>query len=61
MSGYELATTLKTIPLAKNIKLILFASVSQKADGKTAKEYGFSGYLSKPVVYVNLKVHHSFN
>ena len=49
MSGYELATTLKTIPFAKDIKLILLTSVTQKGDGKVAKEYGFSGYLSKPV------------
>ncbi|SFC48385.1 response regulator [Clostridium uliginosum] len=49
MSGYELATALKTIPLAKDIKLILLTSVIQKGDAKVAKEYGFSGYLSKPV------------
>ncbi|WBW95917.1 response regulator [Oceanirhabdus sp. W0125-5] len=49
MSGYELATTLKTIPLAKEIKLILLASLTQKGDAKVAKEYGFSSYLGKPV------------
>jgi len=46
MSGYELATTLKTIPLAKEIKLLLLSSTTKKGDGK---EYGFSGYLSKPI------------
>jgi len=49
MSAYELATTLKTIPYAKDIKLILLTSVTQKGDAKIAKEYGFSSYLSKPV------------
>ncbi|WMJ82224.1 response regulator [Clostridium sp. MB40-C1] len=49
MSGYELATTLKTIPFAKDTKLILLTSVNQKGDVKVAKEYGFSSYLGKPV------------
>jgi CheY-like chemotaxis protein/HPt (histidine-containing phosphotransfer) domain-containing protein len=49
MSAYELATTLKTIPYAKDIKLILVTSVTQKGDAKIAKEYGFSSYLAKPV------------
>lgn len=49
MSGYELATTLKTMPFAKDIKLILLASVTQKGDAKIAKEHGFSSYLTKPV------------
>jgi PAS domain S-box-containing protein len=49
MSAYEVATTLKTIPFAKDIKLVLLSSVTQKGDAKVAKEYGFSSYLSKPV------------
>ena len=49
MNIYELATTLKNIPFAKNIKLILMTSKAQIEDGKAAKEYGFSGYLSKPL------------
>jgi PAS domain S-box-containing protein len=49
MSGYELATTLKTIPFAKDTKLILLADLAQKGDAKAAKEYGFSSYLGKPV------------
>lgn len=49
MSGYELATTLKTIPFAKDVKLILLTSVMQKDETKEAKEYGFSSCLTKPV------------
>ncbi|OAA91898.1 PAS domain-containing hybrid sensor histidine kinase/response regulator [Clostridium ljungdahlii] len=49
MSGYELANTLKTIPFAKDIKLILLTRINQKGDAEAAKEYGFSSYLSKPV------------
>ncbi len=49
MSGYELATTLKTIPFAKEIKLILLTSVTQKGEATRAREMGFAAYLSKPV------------
>ncbi|NMM65945.1 response regulator [Clostridium sp. P21] len=49
MSGYELANTLKTIPFAKDTKLILLTSMTQKGDAKAAKQHGFSSYLSKPV------------
>lgn len=49
MSAYEIATTLKTIPFAKDVKLILLASLTQKGDAKIAREYGFSSYLTKPV------------
>ncbi|BCZ45957.1 hypothetical protein psyc5s11_20240 [Clostridium gelidum] len=49
MSGYELATALKIIPIAKEIKLILLTSIAQRGDTKAIKEYGFSSYLSKPL------------
>lgn len=49
MNGYELATTLRTMPFAKDIQLILLTSVTQKVDIKSIKEYGFSTLLAKPV------------
>ncbi len=49
MNGYELAATLKTIPIAKDIQLILLTSVAQKGDVKAIKECGFSALLAKPV------------
>ncbi len=49
MSGYELATTLKNIPFAKDIKLILLASAAQRVDGEAVKKHGFSSSLAKPV------------
>ncbi|MHC1683138.1 MAG: response regulator [Clostridiaceae bacterium] len=49
MNGYELATTLKTIPFAKDIKLILLTSVAEKIDSKSIKENGFSAHIAKPV------------
>ena len=49
MSSYELAATLKSMPLANDIKLILLSSETKIGDGKAAKQHGFLGYLSKPV------------
>jgi len=49
MDGYELATTLNTIPSTKDLKLILLTSAAQEGDATKAKEQGFSGYLTKPI------------
>lgn len=49
MSAYELATTLKAIPFAKEIKLVLLTSVAQIGDTKVINQYGFSAYLTKPI------------
>jgi len=49
MSDYELATSLKALPFAKDIKLILLSSQAQKKDATVAKQMGFSTYLSKPI------------
>lgn len=49
INGCELATTLKTMPYAKDIELILLSSAAERVDGKSAKECGFSSYLSKPI------------
>lgn len=49
MNGYELATALKAIPSTRDIYLIMLTSAAQKGDVNQAKEYGFSGYLTKPV------------
>jgi len=49
MDGYELATTLNTIPSTKDLKLILLTSAAQEGDATNAREQGFSGYLTKPI------------
>jgi signal transduction histidine kinase/DNA-binding response OmpR family regulator len=49
MSGYELATSLKTLPFAKDVKLILLSTSAQNVDILEAKQLGFSGFLSKPI------------
>ncbi len=48
MTGFDLSESLKTIPLAKNIPLILITSIANNGDAKKAELKGFSGYLSKP-------------
>ncbi|AFM39720.1 histidine kinase,Response regulator receiver domain protein,histidine kinase,Hpt domain-containing protein [Desulfosporosinus acidiphilus SJ4] len=49
MSGFELATSLKAIPFASDIKLILLTSAAQSGGAKEAKQLGFAGYLIKPI------------
>ncbi len=49
MSGFELATSLKAIPFAKDIKLILLTSAAQRGGAKEAEQLGFAGYLIKPI------------
>lgn len=49
MSGYELATSLKSIPFAKDVRLILLSSATQNVDVIESKQLGFSGFLSKPI------------
>ena len=49
MDGYQLATTLNTIPSTKDLKLILLTSAAQEGDATKAREQGFSGYLTKPI------------
>lgn len=47
--GYELATALKNIPFAKEIKLILLTSIGKKGDVVLEEGIGFVAYLNKPV------------
>ncbi|HEY8910030.1 MAG TPA: response regulator [Desulfosporosinus sp.] len=49
MSGYELVTSLKTLPFAKDVKLILLSSTAQNVDASESKQLGFSGFLRKPI------------
>lgn len=49
MNGYELAAALKAIPSTRDIHLIMLTSAAQRGDAIRAKEYGFTGYLTKPV------------
>ncbi len=49
MNGYDLAAALKAMPSTRDINLVMLTSMAQKGDSNKAKEYGFAGYLSKPV------------
>jgi len=41
MDGYELATTLNTIPSTKDLKLILLTSAAQEGDGYKSERTRF--------------------
>ncbi|MBF0407276.1 MAG: PAS domain S-box protein [Candidatus Riflebacteria bacterium] len=49
MSGFEFASTLKEIPVAKDIRLILINSSTHKENPEKAMKHGFSGCLTRPV------------
>lgn len=49
MNGYQLATTLQTIPGIEPVKLILLASAAEEGVAEGVRKYGFSGYVAKPV------------
>lgn len=47
--GIELSTLIKSGDYAKDIQLILYASLSKRGDAILAKQMGFKGYLTKPI------------
>ncbi len=48
ITGFELATIIKSNDSLKDIPLILLTSVNTNSEAKKAKEKGFAGYISKP-------------
>lgn len=49
MNAYQLVYVLRQIPTAKDLKLILLCSIEHKMDWQSAREFGFTGYLTKPI------------
>lgn len=49
INGYQMAETIRKMPAGHDIKLILLAATLEKGDATIAQNYGFLGYLSKPV------------
>lgn len=48
-NGFQLATTLKTMPLSSDIKLILLNTTHESFDSLLIRESGFVGSLRKPI------------
>jgi len=49
MSGFDLASEIKTIESLKEVPIIVLTSVGMKGDGKLCRDIGIQGYLTKPV------------
>jgi len=49
MSGHEFGRQVLKEARFKDLRLILITSTAQKGDARSAQNFGFSGYLSKPV------------
>ena len=49
MSGFDLAKEIKTIETLKRVPIIVLTSAGRKGDGRSCKEIGINGYLTKPI------------
>ena len=55
MSGVQLAHAIKSDPLITNTRLILLSSLGHRGEGRSARDAGFSAYLTKPVKQEQLR------
>ena len=49
MSGFYLANEIKKIASLKEVPIIVLSSSGKKGDGRSCKEIGVNGYLTKPI------------
>jgi len=49
MSGFDLAREIKTMETWRGVPIIIFTSAGKKGDGRSCKEIGINGYLTKPI------------
>jgi CheY-like chemotaxis protein len=49
MDGIEVIKALRSMPATKDIKTVALTAYAMKGDREMFLEYGFDGYLSKPV------------
>ena len=49
MSGFDLAKEIKKIESLKGVPIIVLTSAGKKGDGRSCKEIGINGYLTKPI------------
>ena len=49
MSGFDLAKEIKKIESLKRVPIIVLTSAGTKGDGRSCKEIGINGYLTKPI------------
>ncbi|MBW1908477.1 MAG: PAS domain S-box protein [Deltaproteobacteria bacterium] len=49
MSGFDLAREIKRVETLKGVTIIVLTSAGMKGDGKSCREMGINGYLTKPI------------
>ena len=49
MSGFDLAKEIKKIESLKGVPIIVLTSAGRKGDGRSCREIGINGYLTKPI------------
>jgi two-component system sensor histidine kinase/response regulator len=54
LDGFGLAAELKKDPALSNIPIVLLTSVARIGDGKSCRDLGISGYLTKPIKKADL-------
>ena len=56
MSGFDLAREIKTVEALKEVPIIVLTSTGMKGDGKSCREIGINGYLTKPIRLDDLRM-----
>ena len=54
MDGYELARSIRELPIGRTFKLIALTGYGQDSHGARASDAGFDGFFSKPIVFADL-------
>jgi len=49
MSGFELASEIRTMEALKGVPIIALTSTGRRGDGKRCRDIGIEGYLNKPI------------
>jgi CheY-like chemotaxis protein len=56
MSGFDLAREIRTVEILKGVPIIVLTSAGMQGDGKSCKEIGINGYLTKPIKQDDLRM-----
>ena len=56
MSGFDLAREIRTVEILKGVPIIVLTSAGMQGDGRSCKEIGINGYLTKPIKQDDLRM-----
>ncbi|MEI7637835.1 MAG: response regulator [Syntrophus sp. (in: bacteria)] len=54
MNGFDLAREIRSIEFLNSIMIIIISSYGNPGDGKTCRDIGIAGYLTKPITEIGL-------